>query len=162
MDATTLNYLRRFTFLPLSYIFVRCMHAASELFSWSMELLAFANRQFAPNDGPLSASFTLLQSDGIKSDLRIRWPNSLDFGPKSDDSTHRILESKNGIVLLSSKNLTEQSRPGTAAVRGTHKSTSASSDRCVGLRIQPRCANAVAAPHRSQATASCRSTRARY
>ena len=80
-----------------------------------------------------------------------------DFGPKSDDSTHRMIQSKNGIGQ--SKNLTEQSRPGTAAVRGTHKSTS--SDRCVGLRIQPRCANAVAAPHRNQTTASCRSTRAR-
>ena len=57
--------------------------------------------------------------DGIKSDLRIRWPKSSDFGPKSDDSTHRIIRSKNGIDLYSSKNLTEQSRPGTAAVRGT-------------------------------------------
>ena len=27
------------------------------------------------------------KSDGIKSDLRIRWPKSTDFGPKSDDST---------------------------------------------------------------------------
>ena len=93
-----------------------------------------------------------------KIDLRIRWPKSSDFGPKSDDSTHRIIKSKNGIGL-SSKNVTEQSRPGTAAVRGTHKSTNTSSDRCVGLRIQPRCANAVAAPHRSQTTGSCRSTR---
>ena len=25
------------------------------------------------------------KSDGIKSDLRIRWPKSSDFGPKSDD-----------------------------------------------------------------------------
>ena len=155
-DTTTL--CSALSFVPGTY-FVRCMHAASRLFSWSMELLAFANRQFAPNDGPLSASFTLLQSDGIKSDLRIRWPNSLDFGPKSDDSTHRILKSKNGIGLQSSKNPTEQSRPGTAAVRGTHKSMS--SDRCVGLRIQPRCANAVATPHRNQTTASCRSARAR-
>ena len=39
------------------------------------------------------------KSDGIKSDLRIRWPKSSDFGPKSDDSTHRILKSKNGIGL---------------------------------------------------------------
>ena len=31
------------------------------------------------------------------------------------------------------------------------------SDRCVGLRIQPRCANAAAAPLRSQTTARCRS-----
>ena len=56
------------------------------------------------------------------------------FWPKFDDSTDRIVES--------SKNLTEQSRPGTAAVRGTRKSTSTSSDRCVGLRIQPRCLTA--------------------
>ena len=39
------------------------------------------------------------KSDGIKSDLRIRWPKSSDFGPKSDDSTHRIIKSKNGIGL---------------------------------------------------------------
>ena len=37
--------------------------------------------------------------DGIKSDSRIRWPKSSDFGPKSDDSTHRILKSKNGIAF---------------------------------------------------------------
>ena len=35
--------------------------------------------------------------DGIKSDLRIRWPKLSGFGPESDDSTHRILKSKNGI-----------------------------------------------------------------
>ena len=46
-------------------------------------------------------------------------------------------------------------------LHSTHKRASTSSDRCVGLRIQPRCANAIAAPHRSQTTASCRSTRAR-
>ena len=39
------------------------------------------------------------KSDGIKSDLRIRWPKSSDFGPKANDSTHRILKSKNGIGL---------------------------------------------------------------
>ena len=83
--------------------------------------------------------------------MRIRWPKSSDFGPKSDDWTHRIIKSKNGIGLSSSKILTEQSRPGTAAVRDTHKSTS--SDRCLGLRIRPRCENAVAAPLRSQTTA---------
>ena len=58
----------------------------------------------------------IAKSDGIKSDLRIRWPNSSDFGPKSDDSTNRIIKSKNGIGLESSQNLAEQSRPGTAAV----------------------------------------------
>ena len=99
--------------------------------------------------------------DGIKSDLRIRWPKSSDFGPKSDDSTHRIIQIEKWHRSLIKKNLTEQSRPGTAAVRGTHKSTCTSSDRCVGLRKQTRCANAIAAPHCSQTTASCRSTRAR-
>ena len=39
------------------------------------------------------------KSDGIKSDLRIRWPKSSDFGTKSDDSTRRILKSKNGIGI---------------------------------------------------------------
>ena len=43
----------------------------------------------------------LMQSDfaksaGIKSDLRIRWPNSSACGQKSDDSTHRILKQQNG------------------------------------------------------------------
>ena len=38
---------RCYILIYLSYIFVRCMHAASGLFSWSMELLAFACRQFA-------------------------------------------------------------------------------------------------------------------
>ena len=47
---------------------------------------------------------------------------------------------------LTSKNLTEQNRPGTAEVRGTRKSTSTTSDRCVGLRIQPRCASASPQP----------------
>ena len=38
------------------------------------------------------------------------------FWAKCDDSTHRILKSKNSLGLQSSDNLTEQSRPGTAAV----------------------------------------------
>ena len=50
------------------------------------------------------------QSDGTKPDLRIRWLKSSDFAPKSNDSAHRIIKSKNGIGLQSSKNLTEQSR----------------------------------------------------
>ena len=98
--------------------------------------------------------------DGIKSDLRIRWPKSSDFGPKSDDSTHRIIRSKNGIDLYSSKNLTEQSRPGTAAVRGTHKS--ASNDRCVGLNTNTttmRERSRRASPQRDYSH-SCRSMRA--
>ena len=40
----------------------------------------------------------IAKSDGRKSDLRIRWPKSSDFGPKPDDSAHRI-KSKNGIGL---------------------------------------------------------------
>ena len=101
------------------------------------------------------------KSDGMISDLRIRWPKSSDFGPKSDDSTHLTIKPKHVIGLQSRKHRTEQSRPDITAVRGTHKSTS--SDRCVVLRTQPRCANAVAAPHRGQtaATNGCRSTRAR-
>ena len=51
----------------------------------------------------------MAKSDGIKSYLRIRWLKPLDYGAKSDDSAHRILKSKNGIGLQSSKNLTEQS-----------------------------------------------------
>ena len=31
------------------------------------------------------------KSDGTKSGLRIQWLKSSDFGPKSDDSAHRIL-----------------------------------------------------------------------
>ena len=49
-------------------------------------------------------------SDRIKSDMRIRWPKSSDFGIKSDDPTHRIIKSKNGFGLWSSKNLAERSR----------------------------------------------------
>ena len=36
------------------------------------------------------------KSEGTKSDLRIRWPKSSDFGPNSDDSAHGIIKSKNG------------------------------------------------------------------
>ena len=46
----------------------------------------------------------LMQSDfanptRIKSDLRIRWRKSSDFGPKSDDSIHRIIKSKMASVF---------------------------------------------------------------
>ena len=61
------------------------------------------------------------KADGIKPDLRIRWPKSSDLVPKSDYSTHWVVKSKNGIGLQSNNNLTEQSRLGTAAERGTHK-----------------------------------------
>ena len=63
------------------------------------------------------------KSDGIKSDLRIRWPNSSDFGPKSDDSTNRIIKSKNGIGLESSQNLEPAWYSSSS---GTHQSTSTS------------------------------------
>ena len=41
----------------------------------------------------------IAKSDGIESDLRIRWPMSSEFGPKSTDSAHRILILKGGIPL---------------------------------------------------------------
>ena len=41
----------------------------------------------------------IAKSDGIKSDLESDGPKS-DFGPKSDDSAHRILNLKNGIALI--------------------------------------------------------------
>ena len=124
------------------------------------ELLIFTFRSEKKMGLLMQSDFA--KSDGIKSGLRIRWPKSLDFGPKYVDSTHRIIKPKNGIGLQSSKNLAERSRYSSGdTARGIHRSTSTSSDRCVGLRIQPRCANAVAAPHRSQTTASCWSRRPR-
>ena len=99
----------------------------------------------------MQSDFT--KSDGMKYDLKVRWPKSSDFGP-SDDFSPSDYQIENGIDLSSRTSQTEQSRPGTAAVRGTHKSTR--SDRCVGLRTQARCANAGATPHRSHTTASCR------
>ena len=44
----------------------------------------------------------IAKSDGAKPDLRIRWPKSSDFGPKSIDSAHRILKSKKIIGLTKS------------------------------------------------------------
>ena len=61
------------------------------------ELLIFIFRS-EKRMGPFMQS-DFAKSDGIKSDLRIRWPKSSDFGPKSDDSTHLIIESKKGIDL---------------------------------------------------------------
>ena len=55
--------------------------------------------------------------------------------------------------------VTKQSRCRTSVARYTHKRTG--NDRCVGLRTKRPSAHAVAAPHRSQTTASDRSTRAR-
>ena len=46
-------------------------------------------------------------SDGKKSDMRIRWPKSSEFRPKSDDWAHRILRSKNSIGLQG-KNVAKQ------------------------------------------------------
>ena len=48
------------------------------------------------------------KSDGSISGMIIRWPKSSEFGPKSDDSAHRIL-SKNSIGLQPSENIAEQS-----------------------------------------------------
>ena len=43
----------------LSFVhMIRYMHTASGLFSWSMELLAFASHQFSADYGPQSDSFT--------------------------------------------------------------------------------------------------------
>ena len=39
------------------------------------------------------------KSDGIKSDFENPIVQVVRFGPKSDDSTHRIIKSKNGIAL---------------------------------------------------------------
>ena len=50
------------------------------------------------------------KSDGIKSDLRIRWPKSLDFGPKSDDSAHRILQIEKWQMELSSASYSSSTR----------------------------------------------------
>ena len=45
------------TLVFLSVLSISYMHAASGLFSWSMELLAFASRQFAPKIVDLSVRF---------------------------------------------------------------------------------------------------------
>ena len=50
------------------------------------------------------------KSDGIKSDLRIRWPKLSDFASKSDDSTHRIIKSKNDIGLQQGLFLTSKKK----------------------------------------------------
>ena len=76
--------------------------------------------------------FDTAESDGIKSDLRIRCPKSSDFGSKPDESADRTIKSQNCIGLQSSKNLTEQS-PGQQYIELLAVSGSASSDRCVGL-----------------------------
>ena len=55
----------------------------------------------------LMQSDIVAKSDEMNSDLRIRWPKPSDL---SDDSTCRILKSKNGIGRLSSsKDVTEHS-----------------------------------------------------
>ena len=38
------------------------------------------------------------KSDGFFFDLRIRWPESSDFGPKSDGLGHQIFKPKLGMV----------------------------------------------------------------
>ena len=81
------------------------MRSDSELLNWKKDGPAYAVR------------FCKIRRDKIR--FEISMAQVVRFDPKSDDSTHRIIKSKYGIGLQSSKNLTEQSRPGTAAVRNT-------------------------------------------
>ena len=46
-----------YTALSLRALSISSMHAASGLFSWTMELLAFASRQFSPETMDLSVRF---------------------------------------------------------------------------------------------------------
>ena len=41
----------------------------------------------------------IAKSEGIKSDLRIRWPKSPDFGPKADDSAIGVSNRKTAYVF---------------------------------------------------------------
>ena len=61
------------------------------------ELLIFIFRSEKRMDLLMESDFA--KSDGIKSDMSIRWPKSSDFGPKFGDSTHRSLKSKNSTGL---------------------------------------------------------------
>ena len=45
----------------------------------------------------LLTHFEYANSDRESFDLRIRWPKSSDFGPKSDDLGHQIFKSKKGM-----------------------------------------------------------------
>ena len=47
----------------------------------------------------MKSDFAKKKSDEINQTLIIRRPKLSDFGPKSDDSTHRIIRSKNGMGL---------------------------------------------------------------
>ena len=82
------------------------------------------------------------KSDGIKSDLKIPWPKP-DLDLKPDDSVRRILQIEMTSGFLSSKSVTKLLRRDwhSSSARFTRRCTG--NDRCVGLRIQPRCANAV-------------------
>ena len=53
---SNLNKIQHCSF-SLSFLCVSCMHAASGLFSSSLELLAFSSRQFAPKIVKLSVRF---------------------------------------------------------------------------------------------------------
>ena len=99
------------------------------------------------------------KSDGIKSDLRIRWPKSIILGPNSDDSAHPIVKSKMAHVKIELRrawysSLVQQQYE-------VHTQIGVAIDALDDEYNEPRCANAVAAPLRSQTRASCRSTRAR-
>ena len=101
------------------------------------------------------------KNDGIKSDLRIRWPKS-DFGPELDDSIHRILKPKWHRSFLSTINVTTLLRRARYSTSATYtQKYEQRSRRWTTVRIQLRCGNPVAAPLRSQTIASCRCTRAR-
>ena len=94
------------------------------------------------------------------SDFFFHLRNGYPTGPNLTAPPIRFSNREKGVNQVKLR-ITEQvgAEPGTAAVRGIHRCTC--SDRCVGLRIQPRCANSVAAPLHSQMTACCRWTRAR-
>ena len=59
-----------------------------------LQILTFDRKRIG-----LLMQFDIAKSFGVKSDLRIRWPKSSYFGPKSDDSAHRILKSNIGISV---------------------------------------------------------------
>ena len=65
--------------LFLSVLSISSMHSASGLLSWTMELLAFASRQFAPKTMDLSVRFShsqfvpRLACEGARSALYYTW-----------------------------------------------------------------------------------------
>ena len=89
------------------------------------------------------------KSGGMKTGLRIRWVKSSDLTTRHV----KLSSTKNGIGISSSKNVTEQSR--VEQLYEVHTDDVHNwNDRCVGLRVQPRCANAVVAALGSHTIAS--------